>query len=47
MLHRDNLTEAIQLQLSQKQKTVTEFFFAILISILNFKDFPTKDHPHS
>ena len=35
LLNRDNLTEPIQMQLSQKQKTFSEFFFALLKSILN------------
>ena len=33
--------------LSQKQKTFSELFVAILKSILNFKDIPKKDDPHS
>ena len=47
LLNRDNLTEPIQIQLSQKQKTFSEFFFAFLKSILNFKHLPKKDDPHS
>ena len=47
MLNRDNLTQRIQMQLSQKQKTFSEFFFAFLKSILNFKHLPKKDDPHS
>ena len=47
LLNRDNLTEPIQIQLSQKQKTLSEFFFAFLKSILNFKHLPKKDDPHS
>ena len=47
LLNRDNLTQPIQMQLSQKQKTFSEFFFAFLKSILNFKQFPRKDDPHS
>ena len=43
LLNRDNLTQPIQMQLSQKQKTVSNFFFAFLKSILNFKHFPKKD----
>ena len=45
--NRDNLTQPIQMQLSQKQKTFSEFFFAFLKSILNFKHLPKKDDPHS
>ena len=47
LLNGDNLTEPIQIQLSQKQKTFSEFFFAFLKSILNFKHVPKKDAPHS
>ena len=39
LLHRDNLTQPIQMQLSQKQKTFPEFFLGFLKSILNFKCF--------
>ena len=35
MVNRDNLTPPIQIQLSQKQKSFPEFFFAFLKSILN------------
>ena len=37
----------IQMKLSQKQKTFSEFFFAFLKSILNFKHLPKKDDPRS
>ena len=47
LLDRDNLTEPIQMQLSQKQKTFSEFFFAFLKSILNFKHLVKKDDPRS
>ena len=47
LLNRDNLTEPIQIQLSQKQKILSELFFAFLKSILNFKLFITKDDPQS
>ena len=47
LLNRDNLTQPIQMQLSQKQKTFSEIFFAFLKSILNFKHFLKKDDPHS
>ena len=39
LLHRDNLTQPFQMQLSQKQKTFPEFFLRFLKSILNFKCF--------
>ena len=45
--NRENLTQPIQMQLSQKQKTFSQFFFAFLKSILNFKHLPKKDDPHS
>ena len=44
---RDNLTETIQIQLSQKRKTFFEFFLPFLKSILNFKHLPEKDDPRS
>ena len=47
LLNRDNLTEPIQMQLSQKQKTFSEFSFSFLKSILNFRHLPKKDDPHS
>ena len=47
LFNRDNLTQPIQMQLYQKQKTFSEFFFAFLKSILNFKHLPKKDDPHS
>ena len=42
LLNRDNLTQTIQIQLSQKQKTFCQFFFDFLKSILNFKHLPKK-----
>ena len=39
VLNRDNLTIPIQMQLSQKQKTFSNFYAAFLKSRLNFKDF--------
>ena len=47
LLNRDNLTEAIQISLPQKQKTFSEFFLAFLKSILNFNQLPKKDDRHS
>ena len=47
MLNRDNLTQPIQIQLSQKQKNFSEFFFAFFKSILNFKHLLKKDDAHS
>ena len=42
LLNRDNLTETIQIELSQKQNTFLQFFFAFSKSILNFKHLPKK-----
>ena len=42
LLNRDNLTEPIQMQLSQKQKTFPELVFLFSKSRLNFKHFPKK-----
>ena len=42
LLNRDNLAQPIQMQLSQKQKTFSQFPFAFLKSILNYKHFPKK-----
>ena len=42
-LNRDNLAQPIQMELSQKKKFLSEFFFVFLKSILNFKIFPKKD----
>ena len=47
LLNRDNLTQPIEMQLSQKQKTFSEFFFAFLKSSLNFEHFQKKDDSHS
>ena len=47
VLNRHNLTQPIQMQLSPKKKTFSDFFFPFLKSILNFKQFPKKDDPHS
>ena len=47
LLNRDNLTQPIQMQLSQKLKTFSEFFFVFLKSILNFKILTKKDDRRS
>ena len=41
-LNRDNLLQPIQILLSQKQKTLSQFFFALLKSTLNFEHFQKK-----
>ena len=47
VLNRDNLTIPIQMQLSQKQKTFSNFFAAFMKMRLNFEHFEGKDGPHS
>ena len=47
LLNRDNLTQPIQMQLSQKQKTFSEFLSPFLKSNLNFEHFQNKDDTHS
>ena len=47
VLNRDNLTQPIQIQLSLKQKNVSEFFLVFLKSRLNFEHLHTKDDPRS
>ena len=46
LFYRDNLTQAIQILLSQKQKTFSHFFSAFLKSTLNFEHSGKKDDPH-
>ena len=47
VLHRDNLTIPIQMQLSQRQKTFSEFSGTFLKSRLSFEGFEAKDESHS
>ena len=47
LLYRDNLTQAIQILLSPKQKTFSKFFSAFLKSTLNFEHSGIKDDPPS
>ena len=47
LLNRDNLTQPIQMQLSEKEKTFSDFCFAFLECLLNFKHLPKKDDPRS
>ena len=42
VLNTDNVPQPVHMQLSQKQKTFSEYFFAFLKSILNFKDYTKK-----
>ena len=39
LLYRDNFTQPIQILLSEKQKSFSEFFTAFLKSTLNFEHF--------
>ena len=47
LLYRDNLTEAIQILLSQKEKTFSELLSPFLKFTLNFAHFQKKDDPQS
>ena len=47
LLNRDNLTQQTEMLLSEKQKTFSELFFAVLKSIFNFKHSSKKDNPRS
>ena len=47
LLYRDKLTQAIQILLSQKQKTFSQFFSAFSKSTLSFEHSRKKDDPHS
>ena len=45
--NREYLTQPLQVQLSQKQKTFPPFFSAFSKSKLKFEHFQKKDDPHS
>ena len=47
LLNGENLTQSIQIQLSQNQRIFRIFFLAFLKPILNFKHLPKKDDRHS
>ena len=47
LLDRDNLTQRIQMELSLKVKTFSQFFSCFLKSRLNLGPFEEKDDPHS
>ena len=47
LLNRDKLTEPLQIQLSKKEKSFSEFFALFLKSTLNFQHFRKKDDIHS
>ena len=46
LLTRDNLTQPNQIQLSQKEKAFSQFFFEFLKSMLNYKHLLKKDDAH-
>ena len=46
-LNRDNLTQPIRTQLSQKQQAFPKVFLAFSKSALNFEHFQKKDDPPS
>ena len=47
LLYRENLTQPIQILLSQKRKSFSNFFSTFSKSTLNFEHFQQKDDPHS
>ena len=47
LLYRENLTQPIQIPLTEKQKYFSHFFSAFLKPKLNFAHFQKKDYPHS
>ena len=47
LLNGDNFRGPIQMQLSKKQKTYSQFVSAFLEARLNFEHFQSKDDPHS
>ena len=44
--NRDNLMEAIQILLSEKQKGFSQFFFAFLNFRSNLEHFPKRNETH-
>ena len=47
LLYRDNLTQTIQILLSQKRKTFSRLSYEILKPTLNFEHFQKKGDPPS
>ena len=47
LVYRDKLTQPIQILLSQKQKTSSQFLSAFMKSTLTFEHLQKKDDPHS
>ena len=44
--NREHLKQPIEMQLSKKQKTFSEFFYAFFKSRSNFEDFKNDDDHH-
>ena len=47
LVNRDKVKQPIQILLSEKQKSFSEFFSSFLKSTLNFQHFRKKDYTHS
>ena len=47
LLDRDNLTQRIQMELSRKQKTFSQFYFSFFKSNFNLEHFQKKHDPHT
>ena len=47
LLATDNLMQRLQMLLSRKQKSFSEFFSSFLKSSLNLQQIQKKDDPHS
>ena len=47
LLNREKLTQPLQIQLCQKEKSFSQFFSLFLKSTLNFQFFRKKDDIHS
>ena len=47
LLNRDNLRQPTRMQLSDKEKTISQFFSQICKCRLNFEHFSKKGDPHS
>ena len=47
LLYRENLIQPIEILLSHKRKTFSQFFSLFSKSTLNFEHFQKKDHPYS
>ena len=47
LVNRDKVKQPIQILLSEKEKSFSQFFSSFLKSTLNFQHFRKKDHTHS